>query len=494
MSSPDITAGFREDISRIIQPENIIDDSSILNEYSRDSSLVKGSRPWLVVYPENKEQVKGLVRLANQYRMPLIPVSSRAPHFYGNTVPAQSGVIVNFQKMNHILKIDATSRYAMIEPGVTFGELIPEVRAQGMKLNIPLLPQASKSVLTAYLEREPVLIPKYQYDYIDPLLTLEIVYGTGDEMRTGSASGPGDLEHLKSDKVNPWGPGSIDYSRFVSGAQGTMGLVTWATVKTEVLPSIQKLYFFSANDAGKLTVLASDFLRKRVVDECLILNNANLAALLSENQMTSYIVLKESLPPWTLIVCIAGYQRHPAERVAIHQKQLFNICEEYGLKPQINLPEAGGRKTVTPDLLSNVWSGGSSWKLQIKKSCHDIFFLTPLSRVEKYIELMQSIAAKRNHPFDDIGCYIQPMVQGRGCHCEFDLFYDGSNTAVTSRVKSLFQEASGILKSHGVFFSRPYGSWANLVYRQDSEEVSALRKLKNIFDPNHILNPGKLCF
>jgi FAD/FMN-containing dehydrogenase len=494
MSSVDINASFRKEISQIIQSENTIDDPIILDEYSRDNSLAKGNRPWLVVYPENKEQVKGLIRLANQNRMPLIPVSSEPPHFYGNTVPSQSGVIVNFQKMNRILKIDETNRYAMIEPGVTFRELIPEVRAHGMKLNIPLLPQASKSVLTAYLEREPVLIPKYQYDYIDPLLTLEIVYGTGDEMRTGSASGPGDLEHLKSDKVNPWGPGSIDYIRFVSGAQGTMGLVTWATVKTEVLPSIQKLYFISADDPGKLTALASDFLRKRVVDECLILNNANLAALLSENQMTKYTTLKDSLPPWTLIVCIAGYQRHPAERVEIHQKQLFNICEEHGLKPQIDLPEAGGGETIMLDLLTNVWSGGSSWKFQYKESCRDIFFLTLLSRVEKYIELTRSIAAKHNYPFYDIGCYIQPMVQGRGCHCEFNLFYDKSDTTVTSRVKSLCQEAPETLKSHGAFLSRPYGPSANLVYQQDSEEVLALRKLKNIFDPNHILNPGKLCF
>ena len=98
---------------------------------------------------------------------------------------------------------------------------------------MPLLPRPSKSVAASMLEREPVLIPKYHYDYTDPLLTLEVVYGTGDDFRTGSASGPGPLEQLKADKVNPWGPGSVDYMRFVTSAQGTMGFVTWVIAKTE---------------------------------------------------------------------------------------------------------------------------------------------------------------------------------------------------------------------------------------------------------------------
>jgi FAD/FMN-containing dehydrogenase len=47
---------------------------------------------------------------------------------------------------------------------------------------------------------------------------------------------------------------------------------------------------------------------------------------------------------------------------------------------------------------------------------------------------------------------------------------------------------------YGAFFSRPYGPWADLAYGRFTEGVAALRKLKSIFDPNNILNPGKLCF
>jgi FAD/FMN-containing dehydrogenase len=61
-------------------------------------------------------------------------------------------------------------------------------------------------------------------------------------------------------------------------------------------------------------------------------------------------------------------------------------------------------------------------------------------------------------------------------------------------VQKLFMDASETLMKNGAFFSRPYGSWADMVYSRYPDGVTALKKLKDIFDPNHILNPGKLCF
>jgi FAD/FMN-containing dehydrogenase len=486
--------GFKETLSKAVKPENVIGDPAILEEYASDASFTEGSRPLLLVYPESKDEVKGIVKLANQSKTPLVPVSSGPPRFHGDTLPSQSGVIVDFSKMKRILKIDSVNRCVMMEPGVTYGELIPEVKKHGLKLNIPLLPRASKSVVTSRLEREPVLIPKYQYDYVDPLLTLEVIYGTGDEFRTGSASGPGDLEHLKSDMVNPWGPGSVDYYRFVSGAQGTMGLVTWATVKAEVLPSIQKLYFVPVTDAGKAAALMINLLRKRVVDECLALNSVNLAAILADDWPGDYKELKESLPPWTVITCIAGYRRRPEERVEIQGKYLIDICEELSLKPRSNLPGAESKENIILEHLSSCWDKEPYWKLAYKGSCHDIFFLAPLSKAADFIELMKKTSAKYRYPYSNIGCYLQPMVQGRGCHFEFNLPCDESDKGEVAEVKSLFLEASETLIRNGAFFSRPYGPWADMVFSRYAGGVASLKKLKNIFDPNDILNPGKLCF
>jgi hypothetical protein len=216
--------------------------------------------------------------------------------------------------------------------------------------------------------------------------------------------------------------------------------------------------------------------------------------MLTENWPGNYEELKKSLPPWMVIVCISGYQRRPDERVAIQEKHLFNICGELKLKPQASLPGGGSGGGSVSELLSNAWQKEPYWKLRSKGSCHDIFFLTPMSRAAEYVRLMKGIVAKYHYSFEDIGCYIQPMVQGRGCHCEFNLPCDGSNAAEVDELRTLFLEASEALMMNGAFFSRPYGPWADMVYSRNPEGVAALRKIKSIFDPNNILNPGKLCF
>lgn len=486
--------GFRDALVGKLKPGSVICDPAVLDAYSRDCSFAAPCSPSLLVFPENKEEVKAIVRLANENKMPLTPVSSGPPRFHGDTIPTQGGAIVDFSRMNRIIKIDPLNRCVTIEPGVSYGQLVGELKKHGLRINIPFLPRSAKSVVTSILEREPGLLPKYQFDYIDPLLTLEVVYGNGDVFRTGSASGPGELETLKTDKVNPWGPGSIDYVRFLSGAQGTMGLVTRATAKVEISPAIQEIYFIPINNVDRLTAPMIGLLKQRVADECLALNNVNLAAVLAENWPEDFEELKANLPAWTVIACVAGYRRRPEERVEIQRKYLKNTCEELGLKLLTALHAAAGKENAVAELLSKPWGKEPYWKLRRKGSCHDIFFLTTLSKAPQFINLINEVAALHRYPIGDMGCYVQPLVQGRGCHCEFNLPCDGSNPKETAEVKSFYMDASEILMKKGAFFSRPYGPWADMAYRMNAEGVAALRKLKNIFDPNNILNPGKLCF
>ena len=62
------------------------------------------------------------------------------------------------------------------------------------------------------------------------------------------------------------------------------------------------------------------------------------------------------------------------------------------------------------------------------------------------------------------------------------------------RMQGLFTKASEELLKQGAFFSRPYGIWADMAYSKNTEHTSLSRKLKALFDPNNVLNPGKLCF
>lgn len=189
--------------------------------------------------------------LAARTVTPLIPVSSGAPHSLGDTVPTVGGVIVDFGRMRRIIKLDAYNRLVRVEPGVTFAELLPALDRAGQRLNVPLAPRANKSVVTSALEREVSIMPKYDFDFMDPLTTLEVVYGTGADFRTGSAAGPGQVDGtLSADLASPWGPGAIDYYRLLSAAQGTLGLVTWAVLRTEIKPQLRHLHSSPCPTAG----------------------------------------------------------------------------------------------------------------------------------------------------------------------------------------------------------------------------------------------------
>jgi hypothetical protein len=218
-----------------------------------------------------------------------------------------------------------------------------------------------------------------------------------------------------------------------------------------------------------------------------------LASILAE-LAADYEKLKASLPTWTIITVVAGYRLRPKERISIMERYLHEICSGLGLKAGIELPGAEGKDGQILKLLSGSWDQEPYWKLRRKGSCRDIFFLTTLDKAPELIGLTRSSVSRYRYPAEDIGCYVQPAVQGRSCHCEFSLFCNNDDIKELDEVRRLFGDVSETLMKNGAFFSRPYGSWAEMVYSRYTEGTAATRKLKNIFDPNNILNPGKLCF
>ncbi|HSW58537.1 MAG TPA: FAD-binding oxidoreductase, partial [Dehalococcoidales bacterium] len=319
---------------KIVGASNVKTDQETLEKYARDVSFVNSVRPACVVKPKNAKMVQELVKLANETQTPLVPVSSGPPHFRGDTVPGVGGsVIVDMSAMKKILNVDRARRVAMVEPGVTFGELIPAAEKEGIRLNMPLLPRASKTVVGSLLEREPVVMPKYQWDISDPVACLELVFGNGDEFRTGQAAGPGSVEdqwQVGGVQKAPYGPGIASLHRLVQGAQGTMGIVTWVSMRCELLPSVQEPFAVGSANLNSLLDMASWLIRLRMVNECFILNNTNLAAIFSK-KAADYQSIKANLPPWILFYVVAGYDYHPEERVSSNIKDITDITQRLGL-------------------------------------------------------------------------------------------------------------------------------------------------------------------
>ena len=486
--------GINENLSEILGKGNVSDAQETVGTYSQDHSFNRPLKPRIVAKPHNVQEIQKLIQWANENNTPLVPISSGPPHFRGDTVPSTPGaVMVDLSGMKKIIHIDSRNRMAIVEPGVTYTELQPVLAQSGLRLSSPLMPRSTKSVIASLLEREPVIIPRYQWAMLDPLRCLEIVWGDGQKMTTGEAGSAGTLEEewaKKFAQVAPAGPGQTGFYKFASAAQGSMGIVSWASLKCELLPQIHKLFFVPSHKLNNLLNMAYAMLRIRFGDELLLLNNWNLAAMLGKdaNQIKS---LAEQLPQWMLIVGIAGRDTLPEEKVAYQEKDISEMAQKDGLQLLPAVPGASGDEVLQAMLNP---SPEPYWKLRHKGGCQDIFFLTTLEKTPEFVSTMYNVAESFGYPTSEIGMYIQPVHQGASCHCEFDIAFDRNNPREVSRIKELYIKASEELLQKGAYYSRPYGIWADMAFNRDAQTTAVLKKIKGIFDPNNIMNPGKLCF
>ena len=147
----------KDALIKIVGAENVIDDPITLDVYSKDHSFIPPRKPRMVVKPKNADEVQGIVKWANQTSTPLVPVSSGLPHFRGDSVPSAGGaVIVDLSGMTRIVMMDRRNRVTIVEPGVTFSKLQPELAKEGLRLPMPLLPRTSKSEIGRASCRERV--------------------------------------------------------------------------------------------------------------------------------------------------------------------------------------------------------------------------------------------------------------------------------------------------------------------------------------------------
>lgn len=483
---------IKEKLIGIVGAKYFSDAPQVLKPYSKDYSVCLPGMPNYLVRPKNVEEIQRVVKVANECRMPVVPCSSGI-HFNGNTILTQGGIMLDLSRMDKILDVDEGNRKARLEPGVTWSQLQVELEKHDLMALIPLLVHPLKSALASHLEREPMLIPKFEY--ADPLLTMEVILPNGDLFRTGSACVPGAPTQSVADGVQPEGPG-LDWWRLFQGAQGTMGVVTWANVKVEYKPKVNKTFFIPFQRIEDAIEPIYRLQRRMIGQECLLLNNFNLAAILAEKWPEDFEALRKTLPPWTVILVLAGGLRRPEEKIEYEEEALREICSQLSISDiLLALPGASGVEKWLPEALRKPWPKGKTyWKFCYKGSCQDLFFHTTLNRTPEFTKAIAEAVAKHRYPPDDVGLYLQPLEQARACHYECNFYYNPDDAEDVDRIRHLFADTAETLLDMGAFFTRPYGPIAEMVYQRAAGYTMALRKVKGLLDPNNILSPGRLCF
>jgi FAD/FMN-containing dehydrogenase len=451
---------------------------------------VAATKPAELIAPANVDALQALVRDANEGGASLVVASSGGPHSKDGLACAEPHRLVDLSSWKRVDLIDRRNRVCRVEPGVTYEVLLTALEPHGMTIPVPLAPRSTKSVLAAVMDREPSTWPNKQWDGSDPVGSTEFIFGSGEHFRTGAAGGPGSIEAQRkaggAQKFSS-GPSHTDFHRVLQGAQGTMGIVTWATLRCELLPSVEDPRLVIGDSLETLIPYVYDVQRALLGEHSFILNRQATAMLMAGGDPARFALLSDSLPTFVCLQNIAGFERLPEERLSYQRDDIGAHASRHGLKLLAALDALSAR-----DLLSRSRHacGDVDWRSEQHGGCLSVFFLSTLDRASEMTRLFTKCARDHDIRERNIGIYIQPIVQNHGCHIELMIPFDSSSSDASARMKRLEEDAVTRLLDAGAFFSRPYGT-AERIFAKNPANFALIRQVKSLFDPNRALNRGK---
>jgi 4-cresol dehydrogenase (hydroxylating) len=172
------------------------------------------------VAPATVEQVQAVVRIANQYRIPLYAISTGRNLTYGGSAPNYSGsVVVDLKRMNRVLEVDDKRNFAIVEPGVSYFDLYRHIQDRGLKVWIDCPDPGWGSPVGNSLDHGIGYTYGVYRDHFGAHCGMEVVLANGEVIRTGMGAVPG---------ARSWADYKYGYGPYVDGlfAQGNFGIVT----------------------------------------------------------------------------------------------------------------------------------------------------------------------------------------------------------------------------------------------------------------------------
>ncbi|MBU1944989.1 MAG: FAD-binding oxidoreductase [Actinobacteria bacterium] len=459
-------------MSEAVSSGSVVTQKELMEDYGAGNGR-KGALPAAVVFCETADDVVGLTKWARENGRKILPVSSAPPH-ESAVVQKEGYVVCDLSRMKRIVRADRRNRVALAEVGVTFEELDGALERVGLRAMTPLAPRTGKSVVASYLDRTPTLVPRAQWDLSDPLLCTEVIMGSGKLFRTGCSSGPGTLEEQWATgqaQKNPMGPSAFDFFRIVQGSRGSMGIVTWASMKCELRPRVHELLMLPSDDLAPLIRIVYGIAHARWGEECLILDSNNLTRLTGVPGM----------PAFALLVGVAGFDYRPEQRVSYQKRGIEGIISSEGARVSRSIAGVGGRRMlqVITSPSDPYWKGSPAEHA-------DVYFLTTMNRAPDFVSVIDETCKKEKFDRAQVGLYLQPQLGGRVTHFEATVFAPREEA---DRMTRALAEAAA---AKGAYFSRPAGNWDDLAYRDKPLLVETFRRTKKIFDPDGVMNPDVL--
>ena len=456
-----IPESFVAAIVDIVGPDHVRRDQASRLAYGTDA-LKQGQAADLVVMPASAQQIAAIARLCHEMRVPLVPRGA-GTGYTGGAVPVRGGVVLSLERLDRILEIDEENLLAVVEPAVITGDLQAAVEARG--LFYPPDPQSLKESSLGGNVAECAGGPRaFKYGVTKRyVLGLEAVLPTGEIIRTGGKT----VKNVVG----------YDLTQLLVGSEGTLAIVTQIILRLMPRPPAVTTLRACFADVPTAARAVSALIRRRIVPVTL--------ELIDKDSLDAAVTYAGTglAPEGTgalLLVEVDGV----AEAVAAEAEEVAAGCREVGALEVLVARDDAERE--------HLWRIRRDLSYAIRliaphKINNDV--VVPRGRVPELFALVEQLRARyalRIPSFGHAGdgnIHVNIMTDPADAD-----EVERARLAVGDLFAGLVALEGSISGEHGIGVSKmPY-----LGLELSGDVIALMKRVKQAFDPNGILNPGKI--
>ncbi len=446
-------------LAEICGADNVLSEPSDCWPYGYDNSR-RQALPEAVVLATDHDRIRQLIRLCHEHRIPLI-ARGRGTGTTGATVPIHGGIVLSLERMTRIIKMDPANRVMVVEPGITNQQVQDAAKAHGFFW--PPDPTSAAFCTVggnlAYNSAGPRAV-KYGTTR-DNVLGLRAITGEGREIRTGVYTTKGVVGY--------------DLTRLLIGSEGTLAVITEATLKLIPLPEAKRTLQAVYQDIASAAAAVSAIMAQPVIPCTLEFIDGQAIEMI---RSYSQAELPEGAGAMLMIEVdgpLAGLEQ-AAERVAAAARTegVIDVTLAKTEEEVQRLWET--RKALSPALRN----------IAPKKINEDV--VVPVSEMPALIDGLQALSQK-------YGVTIVNFGHAGNGNIHVNLLVDPDDPGQMENAEHCLDEVfSLVLKLNGTL-SGEHGvglEKRDFVAREiDAATLELMRRIKAQFDPRNILNPDK---
>jgi D-lactate dehydrogenase len=458
-----LEAEFLAGLRSIVGVANVLTDPADRLPYAYDNSR-RVALPDAVAFARHADEVREIIRLCNQFSTPLV-VRGRGTNTTGATVPIQGGLVLSLERMNRILSIQPADRIAIVEPGVTNTELQTALEQHGFFWP-PDPSSAAYSTIGGNLACNAAGPRAVKYGTPrDNTLGLRAVTGTGEEIRTGVSTTKGVVGY--------------DLTRLLIGSEGSLAIITEATLKLTPQPKVKRILRALYRDVSAAAQAVSRIMAQPETPCALEFIDGAAIEMIRSYQPALHADLPVTAGAMLMIEADGSDGSIEAATAAIGAAargdgllELRTAANEIEIKALWDT-----RKALSPALRT----------LAPKKINEDV--VVPVSRMAELVDGLQQLSAKH-------GIRIVNFGHAGNGNLHVNLLGNPDDPAELTAMHACLDAVFMLVLKLGGTLSGEHGIGLDkreFVSREIGPEAMALmRSIKRVFDPNGILNPGKL--